>query len=183
MRTVQPLDERIDRLCTDVRRVGDRGNEMIKVSLTKRGIATKRGVSLLRSAAAKGMKKMLLDWSDATMPNHFKRGAGNKYKYQRRSTAYQRRKDRRGLGPMVYTGKSKQKILSQHPQVTGTSKKVIMRIKVTGPFGRRYKGWNHKMGDELTVMTKDETNKMFKVLQEDITTELNESKFTESMRF
>jgi len=75
---------------------------VLKITLSRRGMTT-RQVRRFGFFVKQSMINAAKRWRKETLPGHFKRGAGNKYKFQRRTTAYQKRKRRRGLGPMEWT--------------------------------------------------------------------------------
>lgn len=71
------------------------------------------------------------------IPWHFESFAVQKYGYKKRSRRYQKRKDARGLPPLVWTGATRAVVKSSR-QITKTQKgaKLILRLPFKGGTGR-----------------------------------------------
>ena len=71
------------------------------------------------------------------IPRHFEHFAAAKYGYAPRSRRYQALKDRRGLPPLVFSGRSRGVITSQRT-ITSTQHqaKLLLRLPIRGASGR-----------------------------------------------
>ncbi len=127
------------------------------------------------------MQQLVRDWHEDTLPGHFVLGAARKYKYDTRSIPYQRRKRKMGMLPaLVYSGESRD-MLSRSIRITGT--KTLAKGTMKAP---RY-FWMNPPGDppkseEMLRVTLKEVMAMAKLLNERVTTKLNQIKATEVFR-
>jgi hypothetical protein len=135
---------------------------MLQITITKRGLPSSE--TLIQHARG-ALVQTAEAWRDGTMPRHFDRGAASKYGYEKRTTKYQNYKNRRGIGPLQYTGKARRMILNDKREPTGAATKITLRIKVPASFYRRYKGWSKVMADELTTILPAEVRQIGQQVQ------------------
>ncbi len=139
---------------------------MLGITIIKQGVA-------IPSVLLKGQKRLLkeimidglLNWRKRMLPKHFERGAPQRYKYQARTDRYKRMKRRRGLGPLVYSGAMRSRMIASNRRPTGSSKQVTLRLPAVGFVHRRYKRkdgsqWKHTMADEIRKHTAGETREL-----------------------
>jgi len=128
-----------------------------------------------RSIVKKEMEKLIDEWHSDTLPKHFEKGAGRRYKkeYSPRSVKYLRYKQKKRpmAGPLEFSGKSKRQ-LTRRIRISTTSKKATGKMDAPRYFWMRPPG-HPKKGEELTAVTKKETLIMAKLLNERVTKRLN----------
>ena len=129
------------------------------------------------------MQRALVQWREGTLPKHFQPGAGNIYKYQPRTNKYQKRKRRKGLGPMVYSGDSRRKMLADAREPKGGTKRVVLRLKSPRAFHKKFPGWDHRMADEITKVTKKELTEMYYIISVRVARRLTEERSYEKHSF
>jgi hypothetical protein len=83
----------------------------------------------LPQAITNVLKRIIDDWRRNTLLKHFQKGADQKYGYEPRSIGYQRSKDKKGLSPLVWSGRARDKITSPgHFKITGEKGSATGRI-------------------------------------------------------
>lgn len=142
----------------------------------------KKMVKEFRSIVKEEMKGLIEDWHEDTLPEHFKRSAGRRYKYNPRSIKYTRykRKKRPMAGPLEFSGKSRRQ-LERSIRITGSTKKASGTMQAPRYFWMRPAG-HPKKGEEVTSVTKKETLTMAKTLNERVTKRLNKIKDKQVIR-
>ncbi|MHC4123922.1 MAG: hypothetical protein ACYSSI_10140 [Planctomycetota bacterium] len=118
-----------------------------------------------------GLIELVHKWHRKTMPGHFKNRAVKKYDYEARGEKYQKRKDRKHLGPLVFSGKSRQQ-LKQSIRVTATSKRAKGSFRAPRHFWMNPPG-HPKKSEELVAVTQEEANQMAAELNKGATRKLN----------
>jgi len=122
-------------------------------------IAVKR--SKFVKILTESMKQVVRGWHENALPEHFESSAPRRYKYKARSRRYQQAKNRRGLQPLEYSGRSKR-------QLTRTIKPTGSNGLVKGKFvtnsAMRY-FWMTPAGhpdkaSELVAVAKRETDQI-----------------------
>lgn len=139
---------------------------MLGITIIRQGVA-------IPSVLLKGQKRLLkeimidglLEWRKRILPKHFERGAPQRYRYQARTKKYMRMKRNRGLGPLVYSGAMRARMIASTRRPTGSSKMVTLRIPAVGFVNRRYKRkdgtrWKHTMADEIKKHTAGEIREL-----------------------
>ncbi len=122
-------------------------------------------------AFAAAVKQAVKAWHHNIAPKHFKKGAARKYKYKKRSPKYTRKKNRKGLPPLVFSGRSRRQLL-RPLHVIGNHKLVKGKF-ITNARVRHF--WmtppgHPKKGKELvTVAFREEQN--FRRAVEEMTVE------------
>ena len=116
-------------------------------------------VKRLPKAVTEAAKQAVRGWHAKVLPGHFKTGAARKYEYKRRSARYQKRKRKKGLPALVFSGRSQKRLCSPaFFKVTGAAGKATGRFIVSNQF--RYL-WmttpNHpRLAEEITRTTTKE---------------------------
>ena len=135
---------------------------------------------LWRMIMKEELPKILIEWREKTLPKHFKKGAGQTYKYHQRKPAYRHRKQKRNLPPLVYSGQSRRKMIADRRRPSGSSKRATLRLKAEGFWNLRRKAYKGKtLAHEITKVTQKEANNMLKVLLARVTHRINENRFFE----
>ena len=113
------------------------------------------------------VKTVVKNWHKQVLPGHFEPGAARRYGYKPRSRNYQRYKNRRGLGPLVFSGRSKR-------QLTRAIRTVGSRGNVKGKFitdsriryfWRTPAGHPNK-GEELVAVSKREVQQIKRAIED-----------------
>jgi len=152
---------------------------MVKLTLIKKGLP-KNMMSLWRMIMKEELAKILIDWRGTTLPEHFKTGAGQKYKYHQRQAAYRHRKSAKNLPPLVYSGRSRREMVADRRRPSGSSKQATLRLKAEGFWQIRRRAFKGKtLADEVTKVTQTESNNMLKVLLAKVSHRINENRYFE----
>lgn len=135
-----------------------------------------------RSMVKEEMEKLIEEWHSDTLPKHFEKGAGRRYKYSPRSVKYLRYKQKKRpmAGPLEFSGKSRRR-LERSIRITATKKRASGAMQAPRYFWMRPPG-HPKKGEELVAVTKKETLIMAKLLNERVTKRLNAVKDKEVVR-
>ena len=135
-----------------------------------------------RQIANESMWECIVEWFREVAPKHFKRDAGPKYNYKRRSTGYQKHKDKHGLPPLVLTGNARRMLLTVIIQQRLQGTYVGMKGNMLAPNYFFMKGEGHPdMPAELTRMAPGERVEMCKRLGEKMAKKMNELKDREQI--
>ena len=112
-----------------------------------------------------GLKYFMMLWHEETAPKHFRQAAPDKWHYDKRSSKYQKVKERWHLQPLMWTGESRRRLLNSiRIMMTGKSP-----VKATGSFDAPQYFWmsnNHDMGGEFMRVNPDEANALAQNLNE-----------------
>ncbi len=139
---------------------------MFGITIVKQGVAI---ADVLLKGQRRLLKEIMIDgllgWRKRILPKHFERSAPQRYKYQARTERYKQTKRRLGLGPLVYSGAMRRRMIASTRRPTGSSKMVTLRIPAVGFVHRRYKRkdgsqWKHTMADEIRKHTAGETREI-----------------------
>ncbi len=133
-----------------------------------------------RNFVKEGLFWLIANWHRETAPKHFKNKAIQTYNYKPRSPGYQKYKERKHLGPLVFSGKSRQQLL-QSIRVSGTSKKAAGAMQAPRYFWMNPPGHPRK-SEELVAVTQEEVKDMAEALNEEVTKKLNAVKDKEVIR-
>jgi len=133
-----------------------------------------------RHFVKEGLFRLIESWHRGVAPKHFKNKAVQTYDYKTRSTRYQKYKDRKHLGPLVFSGESRKQLL-QSIRVSGTSKKASGKMRAPRYFWMNTPG-HPKKSEELVAVTQDEVRDMAEELNEEVTKKLNAVKDREIIR-
>lgn len=153
---------------------------MVKITLSKSGIP-KDQRKLFRHAATVATRRALEDWREDILPKHFEPGAARKYKYHKRSEKYQKRKNRMGKRPLVFSGRTKQLALGDKRPAKGENKKIILSLKSERYVHIKKPGWPHRVRDEVVILSNKELKDMGKQIETDIANQMNNHKAFEKM--
>ena len=118
--------------------------------------------------------RFIEDWHEGTLPKHFRNKASRTYGYERRGKYYQRRKERKHLGPLVFTGKSR-RMLKRSIKVSGSSKRASGTMQAPPYFSMKPSGHPDKVA-ELTAVTKKEVLAMAELLSKRVAKKLKQVK-------
>lgn len=105
---------------------------------------------------ARTLKRALRDWHRQILPRHFQPGAEWRYGYEKRARRYRMTKERRGLPPLVFSGRTRSQAKALF-RVTGSASKVRGRFFL--PNHARMKPVRAGLpaiGEEMTRTTRDE---------------------------
>lgn len=155
---------------------------MIMIRIKKSGFSARK-IREFGPIFKSGLVRMAKRWRDEMLPGHFRKGAAQKYGYEKRTPEYQKHKNRRGLGPLQYTGKAMRRILGDQREPSGSSKLVRLRLQSPGFFGRKYPGWKKTMADEVRAMTRKEADVLGNAALREIETIMNEESKTETLLY
>jgi len=111
------------------------------------------------------------NWHSETLPGHFRNSAISKYGYAPRAIRYQRYKEKKHLGPLVFGGESR-RMLMQTIRISGSAKKVTGSMPAPRHFFIRRPASLNKV-EEVTAVTQEETLAMAATLQKKTTKKLN----------
>ncbi|AQT69968.1 hypothetical protein STSP2_03168 [Anaerohalosphaera lusitana] len=145
---------------------------MIVMELEMRGSLEGKKMRF-KSATKAALKTVVKSWHKQALPKHFKSGAKRRYDYDARHPRYARYKRRKGLPPLVFSGRSKK-------QLTRTIKVVDSGGVVKGKFvtdNRVRYFWmtppgHPKKGEELIATSKSEQRDMAAAITEMIEDDL-----------
>lgn len=114
-----------------------------------------------------GLKEFMDKWHEETAPKHFRQEGKNKWNYEPRSTKYQRRKEKRRLQPLMWSGESRRRLLNTIRIVlTGKSPvKATATFDAPRYFWMRPEGHPDKGGEFMRV-NPDESTAMAQFLNE-----------------
>jgi len=160
---------------------------MIKAKLKLTGVFEPGEQALFKRCFIAALKETAAHWQNHILPGHFLPNAFAKYKYEKRSEKYQKRKDRLGLGPMEWSGREQDKILGDKRQATARGfGKVKLRIPCAGFFNWQYnrkkgKRWPYTMADELTQITPEENRRLKQVFMETLIQLFNQAEGSRKM--
>ena len=135
-------------------------------------------VKRLPKAVTDAAKQAVRGWHAKVLPGHFKTGAARKYEYKRRSARYQKRKRKKGLPSLVFSGRAQKRLTSPaFFKVTGTAGKAAGRFIVGNRF--RYL-WmttpNHpRLAAEITRTTTKEERAIGKFIKEEAVRQMEKS--------
>lgn len=129
----------------------------------------------LRQAVKSGLKRLVEQWHQRALPEHFEPIARRRYGYQRRTQRYQKRKLRvkHHDNPLVWSGTLRD-TATRRAAVTGSSKQARVRIRV--PYyvrARSRSGCGPNLEAELTATTRKEVKGMARDLHRYVTRALN----------
>jgi hypothetical protein len=142
----------------------------------------------LPAIATDVLEKVLYNWFYNTAPGHFKQGAAVKYQYQERTPAYQKRKRKKGLPALVWSGRTRERLL-RHGFYKVTKEKGKKTGIATGKFiagpeiryiyiqrrdTRKRKG-TMNMAKELTTLAKDEIRAMAQLARKEVVARMNQT--------
>jgi hypothetical protein len=147
------------------------------------------GPSAMKRGIGKIVKEALQDagglWHRRYLPMHFQPGAGNKYKYQPRTRAYLRHKQKRKghRRPLEFSGDLKRE-LTRKAALSGSSKRVRV-VMDTGPAWYATRKWVTRtsmpdMPSEITQTTNAEVKKLARIAEVVTARRLNEIKTRET---
>lgn len=120
------------------------------------------------------MFRLVEQWHEGTLPKHFQPKASRTYGYKKRGKYYQRRKERKHLGPLVFTGRSR-RMLKRSIKITGSSKRASGTMQAPRYFWMTPPGHPNK-AEEMTAVTKKEVLTMAELLSKRVTKKLNQVK-------
>lgn len=122
-------------------------------------------------------------WHETFLPEHFKLGAGRKYKYEGRTPAYIRRKRKRygHTRDLEYSGTGKRAALRQI-RVSGTSKSARGRLPGTQVFNFGGAGGMPDMRKELLTVLPSEEKVLTEVHRLKVASHLNNVKTRKKVR-
>ena len=133
-----------------------------------------------RGIVKEEMYQIIYDWHEGTLPKHFKNKARRTYGYKERGKYYQRRKERKHLGPLVFSGKSRRQ-LTESIKVSGTAKKAKGTMQAPRYFWMTPPGHPNK-AEELTAVTQKEVLAMAELLSKRVAKRLNQVKDKQIVR-
>ena len=120
----------------------------------------------LNQSLTEALKTAVRSWHKVAAPLHFKTGAARKYGYKTRSRRYQKEKNRKGLGPLTYSGRAKRQLL-QHIKPTGS--KGLVKGKFVTDASIKYfwmTGGKHpNKGAELVATQRQEVKKLQQLIE------------------
>ena len=136
--------------------------------------AMKRGLGKIVKEA---MQEAGALWHRRYLPEHFRQGAASKYGYQKRTSAYMKRKARyQGhQRPLEFKGDLKREA-TRMAHITGTSKRVTVNVSVPWYVNRAWKT-RSSMPDlekELTKATSGEERRLARVVEQLSTRKLDQ---------
>lgn len=137
---------------------------MITMELNLTGTLEKKQAMLYR-VVTDAMKKVVRAWHKQQLPRHFKTGAARLYGYKTRSRRYQARKNKKGLPPLVYSGRARRQLTRA---IKPTGSRAHVRGKFTTDNTVRYL-WQTKpggpnLGEEIVATTAGEQKKIIKAV-------------------
>jgi len=109
---------------------------MLSIRITYKGAADAKVMARkLRPMVAEALGRVIQWWHAKTLPGHFEESAKAKYKYERRTRKWERRKQREvgHTRPMVYSGALRRWVLR-----TVTIRKLKTRPSAKGVMRARY---------------------------------------------
>jgi len=145
----------------------------------------------LPDIANAGIEKSLYWWFNNIAPGHFKHGADRKYDYAARTPGYEKRKRKRGLPPLVWSGRAKDRLL-RHGFFTVKKEKGKKTGITTGKFiagpeiryiyyqrrdTKKRKG-TMNIAREITRISKEEFREMTDIARKEIIEKLNNTSGT-----
>lgn len=154
---------------------------MVKLTLMKKGLP-KNMMRLWRTIMKDELAKILIAWRENTLPKHFKTGAGQIYKYHRRKPAYRMKKRGLNLPPLIYSGRSRRKMIADRRRPSGSSKRATLRLKAESFWNLRRKAFPARgktLAHEITKVTQKEADNMLKVLLAKVSHRINENRHFE----
>jgi hypothetical protein len=116
-------------------------------------------------------QEVIKNWHKGTLPKHFKNKAFSDYGYKKRTKSYQKYKDKKHLGPLVFSGKSRD-ILKAAIRLGGTPKKVTGAMSAPRYFWMKPANQPNKPL-EIVTTTKKEREDMAEELKRRVTKRLN----------
>jgi hypothetical protein len=131
-----------------------------------------------------GLKFLMLQWHNDTLPKHFRQEAPTKWHYDKRTEKYQRRKERMRLQPLMFSGESRRRLLGSI-SITFTGKhpvKATGRFDAPRYFWMRPKGHPDK-GGEFMRMNYDEWAGIAERLNNFVWQKIDEIEMTEYYGF
>ena len=132
-------------------------------------------VKRLPKAVTEAAKEAVRGWHSKVLPGHFKTGAARKYGYKTRSAKYQKRKRKRGLPALVFSGRAQKRLCSPaFFKVTGGAGKAKGKFVVGNRF--RYL-WmttpkHPRLAEEITRTTTKEEAAIGKFIKEEAVRQL-----------
>lgn len=136
-------------------------------------------------ALDKAIKDAIAGWHANILPGHFKHGAKSKYRYDARSPGYYRRKQKKGLPDLVYSGEARRKLKRKSFfRVSGSRGRLAGRFIVGNDLKhlwvqphrtkRRYAPIN--LAKEITATNEAERRAMIQFIQVQTAKYLNETR-------
>jgi len=156
---------------------------MLKITISRKGLNLKGWRMRFRRIIREEVVRVLKMWRSGTLPKHFKARAGNIYKYHPRKKKYtdRQRKKYGQYQPMVFTGKSRERMIRDQREPTGRGGKMSLHLPADKQFHIKYPGWPHRMRDEVTEITRQEIELLRKTLQENVVRRINAEQDTEKL--
>lgn len=139
---------------------------MIYTTLKIRGSLEAKRAAFCR-VLTESVKTVVRNWHKRVLPDHFKPVARRRYNYAARSRRYQIRKNRRGLGPLVYSGRSMRQ-LTRAIRPTGSRGNIKGKFVTDGAiryFWMRPAGHPNKAA-ELIATSKQERDRMGRAIED-----------------
>ena len=138
---------------------------MITMTLNMTGSLEAKATKFYR-VLTESVKTVVKNWHKQVLPKHFETGAARRYGYKARSQKYQRLKNRRGLGPLVYSGRSKRQLTRAIRTVgsRGNIKGKFITDSRISYFWRTPAGHPNK-GKELVAASKRETQQIKRAIK------------------
>lgn len=123
-------------------------------------LAEQRDAPGAKAVFRRGMKAMAKDWHRLFLPRHFQSGAKRRYGYQERKRKYAQRKQRRGLPPLVFSGRARSHARALF-RVTGSAKTVRGKFFLPHYFRMKpMRAGQPSLGEELTRTTRHERSRL-----------------------
>jgi hypothetical protein len=137
----------------------------------------------LRPAVKSELQETISFWHSRYLREHFKTSAVSKYRYDKRSANYQKRKARvKGhQKPLVWSGELEKKS-KRAIRLGGTSKRATGTMDVP-PYTYKYHANQPHKAAELTAVTDKEIRNMAGYMQAKLVRKLNRLKTKETRRF
>jgi len=138
-------------------------------------------IKRLPKAVTEAAKQAVRGWHKNILPGHFRTGAARRYDYKRRSAKYQRRKRKKGLPALVFSGRAQKRLSSPaFFKVTGSAGKAKGKFIISNRF--RYL-WmttpNHpRLAEEITRTTTREERAIGKFIKEEAVRQLQRGRGT-----
>lgn len=124
----------------------------------------------LNRATQKGLDDTGKRWKGQYLPDHFRAGAGQRYKYRQRSIKYQNLKNRKGKGPLQWSGLLKRRVKTA--LIKASTKRVVVQMDQPTKGGFRYafalkgRGRKSRVAEELIRTTRKQRRILGETLRE-----------------
>lgn len=131
--------------------------------------------SFQNEAAREGMREAGAQWHIKHLDGHFERGADREYGYARRTPSTYKKKNRRGLPPLVWSGDLR-RMSTSGAQIRAAGRRVRVKFGAPGYIEtRRREGSRYPdIKAELTATTDGEAEEMSRVMRERAAASLRE---------